>query len=151
MSLALTVGVPHEGISDIKRPSKFISSKKLSELEHSTITNFVSAFGQSRLSSMLKYGVKSYRVIYETTWKGNVIHASGLVLVPTGIKTPAPIISIQHGTTFSNSEVPSAGGYTGMELFALQDTLCLCPITWVMEVRLKYFILTMIKIIQPRQ
>lgn len=126
LSLALTVGVPYSGISDINRPSKFISSKKISELEHSTIANFISAFGQSRLS-MLKYGVNSYRVVYETRWKGETIHASGLVLIPAGIKSPAPIISIQHGTTFSNGEVPSSGSYTGMELIASAGFIVVMP------------------------
>lgn len=127
LSIALAVGVPHHAISDIWRPSKFISSKKLSELEHSTITGFVSAFGQPRLTGMLKYGVKSYRIVYETNWKGATIQASGLVLIPTGLSNAAPMISVQHGTTFSKNEVPSAGGYTGMELFASAGYIVVMP------------------------
>ena len=123
---ALTMGVPHLGMSDVK-PSSLISSTKISELPFSTISSFVGVLGQPQLAGLLKYGVRSYRIVYETNWKNTSVKASGLVLVPIGIEGPAPIISVQHGTTFSKDDIPSAGDYTGMELFASAGFIVVMP------------------------
>lgn len=54
----------------------------------------------------IRYDVELYRVTYYTTYKGEVIPASGLVLIP---KTTDEVstISFQHGTIASNREAPS--------------------------------------------
>jgi pimeloyl-ACP methyl ester carboxylesterase len=91
------------------------------------LRDITESYGQKKIGRLLKYGVQSYTVVYETTWKQNVIEASGLLLVPTGIKDAAPLLSIQHGTTFSNDEAPSVAGYTGMELFASAGYIVLMP------------------------
>jgi len=57
-----------------------------------------------------KYGVKLYRIIYPSVipeLANRPTIASGLLAVPETGKTEMPIISYQHGTVFSKSEVPS--------------------------------------------
>jgi pimeloyl-ACP methyl ester carboxylesterase len=86
------------------------------------------ALKNDSIAALLKYGVKSYTLVYETTYNGKAVEASGLLLVPSGITEEAPIVSLQHGTIFSNEEAPSAGGgYTGMELFAAAGYIALMP------------------------
>ena len=106
----------------------FVSATKNAEISVETLRAFTSTFGQKKIANLLRYGVRSYTIVYETNWKGNRIKASGLLLLPTGISEPAPIMSIQHGTSFSKSEAPSAaGGYSGMELFASAGYIVLMP------------------------
>jgi pimeloyl-ACP methyl ester carboxylesterase len=108
--------------------AKFVSATKNTEVSIETLKAFTNGFGQHRISKLLKYGVRSYTVIYETKWKGKPIKASGLVLVPTGITGAAPLLSVQHGTIFSKDEAPTASeGYTGMELFASAGYIVVMP------------------------
>jgi pimeloyl-ACP methyl ester carboxylesterase len=49
-------------------------------------------------------------------------------MVPVGLTESAPLLSIQHGTTFVKDDAPSvAGGYSGMELFAAAGYISLMP------------------------
>src|SRR5688572_22752894 len=59
--------------------------------------------------------------------KEKTVKASGLLLVPLGTNEPAPLISVQHGTSFSKDEAPTASPYTGMELFASAGYIVLMP------------------------
>jgi pimeloyl-ACP methyl ester carboxylesterase len=88
----------------------------------------IAAFGQADLADKLKYSVQSYKVVYKTTYKGNTIEASGLILLPKSITDKAPLLSVQHGTTFVKSEAPSLSTtYTGSELFAAAGFITLVP------------------------
>ncbi len=105
----------------------FISATEIADISLQTLQAFTAGFGQADLASLLKYGVKSYNLVYETTYKGKPIEASGILLIPTGIIEDAPIVSVQHGTTFVKDEAPSTGSYTGMELFASAGYIALVP------------------------
>lgn len=129
MISTLAYSIPHQGLSNIKAErANFISATKNSAISFETLRAFTVNFGQKKISKLLKYGVQSYTVVYETKWKGKLVKGSGLILVPTGITEAAPILSFQHGTTFSKDEAPSASsGYTGMELFASAGYIVLMP------------------------
>lgn len=87
-----------------------------------------SGFGQPQIAARLKYDVKTYTLTYATTYKGDIVEASGLIMVPVGMKDPAPIVSLQHGTTFEKDEAPSErGGFHGMEFFASAGYITLMP------------------------
>ncbi|HEU5146825.1 MAG TPA: hypothetical protein VFT90_08925, partial [Chryseosolibacter sp.] len=87
-----------------------------------------SGFGQPQIAARLKYDVKTYTLTYVTTYKGDIVEASGLIMVPVGMKDPAPIVSLQHGTTFEKDEAPSErGGFHGMEFFASAGYITLMP------------------------
>jgi alpha-beta hydrolase superfamily lysophospholipase len=125
----LFLNFPEEAHSKISAETpKVISATQNSEAPLHLLKAFTTGMGQKKIASLLKYGVKSYTLVYQTSWKGEIINASGLVLVPAGIKEPAAVLSIQHGTTFLKDEAPSAsGGYTGMELFASAGYIVFMP------------------------
>jgi pimeloyl-ACP methyl ester carboxylesterase len=108
--------------------TKFISAEETATLSAETLKMLASSFGQKQIADLLHYGVKSYKLTYNTNFKGNTIKASGLLMVPVGITGPAPMISLQHGTTFIKEDAPTtSGGYTGMELFASAGYIGLMP------------------------
>lgn len=104
-----------------------IDATETSSLSVSAMKIFAAANGYDDLVSYLKYDVKSYRIVYQTNFKGAPLRVSGLLIVPQGIKTAASLISVQHGTTFVKDEAPTTSGYTGMELFASAGYVALMP------------------------
>ena len=74
----------------------------------------------SNLSNQInyQYGVDMYVLTYETiTPDGQETEASGLLAVPKGISTSAPLLSFQHGTVLNQNGVPSSVAVgSGMEL-----------------------------------
>jgi pimeloyl-ACP methyl ester carboxylesterase len=98
------------------------------EMSHTLLQLMASGFGQSQVAERLKYDVKTYRLTYTTLYKGEFVNASGLMMVPVGIQEPAPMVSLQHGTTFEKDEAPSErGGFHGMEFFASAGYITLMP------------------------
>lgn len=68
----------------------------------------------SSVNLPVPYGVRSYKVLYNTKdVLGNDHVASGLISVPEELDLFLPLIAIQHGTVGSRWDVPSAlsGGY----------------------------------------
>jgi dipeptidyl aminopeptidase/acylaminoacyl peptidase len=105
-----------------------VSTTPVQEVNLQTLQAVTAVLGRKELLDLLKYGVKTYRLVYQTTYNGKTINASGLILLPTNMQEAAPIISVQHGTTFVKDDAPSAaGGYTGMELFASAGYIALMP------------------------
>lgn len=108
--------------------SNLVSARKNFEISRDDLRSFTLGFGQRRISENIRYGVESFTVTYRTRYKGQVIEASGLVFFPAGRTDPSPVLSLQHGTTFSKNDVPSTGGHmTGMELFAAAGFVTLMP------------------------
>lgn len=106
----------------------FISAAAGDETSRSTLQFMATGFGQGQLADRLKYDVRTYTLIYSTTYKGEAVEASGLVMIPVGMKEEAPIVSLQHGTTFEKDEAPSVrGGFQGMEFFASAGYVTLMP------------------------
>lgn len=105
----------------------FVSATETSELSLQMLQAFTAGLGRTEIADLLKYGVKSYDLVYKTTFKGKAIEASGVLLIPTEITEAAPIISVQHGTTFVKEDAPSTGSYTGMELFASAGYIAFVP------------------------
>lgn len=84
--------------------------------------------GQGNMAELVKHGVTTYRIIYTTPYKGSPIQASGVLYVPDGLSQPAPLISLQHGTTFVEKDAPSVnGGFSGMEYFAAAGYIAFMP------------------------
>jgi pimeloyl-ACP methyl ester carboxylesterase len=106
---------------------RLVSAKEISSISVETFRSFTYGFGQHSITPLLKYGVKSYSITYTTTYKGKEIQASGVMFIPDGLKTPAPLLSLQHGTEFVKDRAPSLSGMTGMELFASAGFITLMP------------------------
>lgn len=106
----------------------FVSATAGDDTSRSTLQFMAAGFGQGELAERLKYDVVTYTVAYSTLYKGKPVEASGLVMMPVGIKEPAPIVSLQHGTTFEKDEAPSVrGGFQGMEFFASAGYVTIMP------------------------
>ncbi|HYC84422.1 MAG TPA: hypothetical protein VEB86_04335, partial [Chryseosolibacter sp.] len=58
-----------------------ISAEKSYEVTLAEMRN-VARYTDRRLSSSLRFGVKTYNLVYKTTYKGKEIEASGVVHVP---------------------------------------------------------------------
>jgi dipeptidyl aminopeptidase/acylaminoacyl peptidase len=130
--LVTSLFVSQDAISKIpatKDPSYFVSAEEISDLPLESLRAFTRNLGQGKIAALVKYGVKSYNMVYKTHYKGQAIEASGLIFVPTGLKLNAPIISLQHGTTFLKDDAPSitGGEFSGLELFAAAGYIAIMP------------------------
>jgi len=105
----------------------YVSATQNATLSAASLRTLALFAGQSDIAALIKYDVKPYKIVYQTTYKGNKINASGLILIPDGITDQAPIISIQHGTAFLKSDAPTISGSDGMELFASAGYVTLLP------------------------
>lgn len=106
----------------------FVSATPGGETSKGTLQFLASSFGQSSLASQLKYDVKSYTLRYSTTYKGQTVEASGIIMVPVGMDAAASMVSLQHGTEFRKEDAPSAKeGLQGVELFASAGYVTLVP------------------------
>ncbi len=63
-------------------------------------------FDLSGILEATRYSVNVYKITYFTIFKGCVTRASGAVIIPVNTQT-MPILSMQHGTIFHDSEAPS--------------------------------------------
>ena len=58
------------------------------------------------------FGYKAYKIIYNTSYQGKSIKASGLLVLPTGYESiegfSLSMVCDAHGTLFANKEIPTA-------------------------------------------
>jgi len=73
---------------------KLVSSKYLGKISSSTVSRKNSGVDKSYYKS----GVKYYRLIYKTLFRGEVIEASALLMIPDNV-TSSDILIYNHGTT----------------------------------------------------
>lgn len=60
---------------------------------------------------LIQNGISFYKIVYTTTdIKGQETNASGLLVIPDLEEVEMPLLSYQHGTTFSDDAVPSELG-----------------------------------------
>jgi alpha-beta hydrolase superfamily lysophospholipase len=109
-------------------PAYLISADSVNSITLENLKSFASYSGQQAITDLVRHGVTTYKITYQTTYKGNPIEASGLLYVPQGLTTAAPLVSLQHGTTFLKDNAPSTGGdFTGMEYFASAGYIAIMP------------------------
>ncbi len=105
-----------------------VSADSVTSIPLQTLKNFAQYAGQPAITSLVRHGVTTYKVIYETSYRDQTVKASGLIYIPEDLSTPAPIVSLQHGTTFRKNQAPSvAGDFTGMEYFASAGYIAIMP------------------------
>ncbi|WP_347157228.1 lipase family protein [Pontibacter chitinilyticus] len=85
----------------------YAASTLLSEADQHDLKAAASTNEYAAFSKDIKYDVAIYKLVYYTTYQGKQIKASGLVCVPKNMSSPAALVSMQHGTIFSNQEAPS--------------------------------------------
>lgn len=96
--------------TDPEREPRLVSVTFAGEYKKSVIIEQAAALMGAQagvIGNFLRYDVKCYKVSYRTTTTdGREITASGALVLPSGAGT-APLISIQHGTLFDESDAPS--------------------------------------------
>jgi pimeloyl-ACP methyl ester carboxylesterase len=106
----------------------YVSSHQLASVSQSTLQQLVSAQGFSAYRDHIKHGVSVHRVVYNTTYRNQEIQASGIIFVPLDLTAPAPVLSAQHGTIFTEDAAPSNfNGLSGFELLAAGGYITLMP------------------------
>ena len=106
----------------------YVSSELVTTVPKTMLQSLAAAEGYGIYGSEIKYGVSVYKLQYYTTYQGKEIKASGLVCVPVGMATSAPVVSAQHGTIFSHNDAPTSfTGLSGFELFAAAGYVTLIP------------------------
>lgn len=97
---------------------QIVSSSDIGTFTVSSMETFFD-FINPELSSQINYqfDVNRYVIVYETiTHDGNQTQASGLLTIPKGVNSSAPLLSFQHGTVLQQNAVPSSmAAGTGME------------------------------------
>ncbi|MBF9251813.1 alpha/beta fold hydrolase [Pontibacter sp. 172403-2] len=105
----------------------YISSQLKADASLSVLQSLASSQQYALFRNDAKYGVSTYKMVYYTTYKGEQIKASGLICIPH-MDAPAPIISMQHATIFSNEEAPSNySGISEQELLTSAGYVTLVP------------------------
>ena len=84
------------------------------------------------VTSLLKYDIKAYKIIYKTkNTDGTEIQASGALIIPNTTDA-IPMISQQHGTIRSDTQAPSnyqanSESYTTASIFGSNGFIVACP------------------------
>ncbi|GGK56231.1 alpha/beta hydrolase family protein [Rufibacter glacialis] len=117
---------------DDPQPDKnpyFVSATSLNTAPKAALQIYATAAGFSNFVSFINYDVEFFRIVYNTTYKGSPIQASGLLCIPKNTPAPPALISAQHGTIFEDDDAPSAfpEGFSGFELFGAVGYITAIP------------------------
>ncbi|RNI31948.1 hypothetical protein EFA69_05410 [Rufibacter immobilis] len=107
----------------------FVSAKSLGILPKAALQVYAATGGFSQFVPYLNYDVAFYQVVYNTTYKGTPVQASGLLCLPQGTPSPPAVVSAQHGTIFADADAPSnfPGGFSGFEMLAAIGYVTVIP------------------------
>ncbi len=92
-----------------------ISSDLFLTRSASDLQTFLGAGSLNIDISALQFDVELYKVTYLTAYKGDMITASGMVILPK-TTDEVSMVSFQHGTITANSQAPSALALSSTEL-----------------------------------
>lgn len=109
---------------------KLVTATLVKSADIATLEQLRNKFGYGVVSANIHCGVSIYKITYNTTFTSRQIKASGLLLLPTDLTHPLPVLSIHNGTTFLKSEAPSVWieeEYTGFEYFAASGYITIIP------------------------
>ena len=90
----------------VERPLTLNSSTYVFSRDPSELKLFIDASGVDLPVEKMVYKVDFYKVEYTTTYKGNEIIASGVVMLPD-TREEISTVSFQHGTIAANREAPT--------------------------------------------
>jgi pimeloyl-ACP methyl ester carboxylesterase len=100
---------------DTQKKETLVEATSLLTRTAGELKTFISASSIDLDPSLLEYDVEIFKVKYKTTYKGEEIIASGLVVLPT-TKDPVGMVSFQHGTIVAQEDAPTALPINSTEL-----------------------------------
>lgn len=103
---ALLISCSSEDLSPSTK-SNLVSSESVSSRSADELKNILASSGIELPLDELKYDVERFKIVYETTYLGETIQASALVILPKKVTESIPMISFQHGTIAAHSEAPT--------------------------------------------
>lgn len=107
---------------------RLVSSELVASVPQNMLQSIATSEGFGAYINEVKYGVDVYKIVYYTTYQDREIKASGLVCVPQNISEPAPVLSAQHGTIFTQHDAPTNfTDLSGFELFASSGYVTFIP------------------------
>ena len=98
-------------VSCAKKDSPFVpvtlqsSSEQVSRAA-GDLQTFIGSSGIILPSGALQYGTDLYTITYQTTYQGNTVTASAVVILPQ-TSTPVGMVCFNHGTIAAHSKAPS--------------------------------------------
>lgn len=107
----------------------FVSATPTGSYSSAELKTFATLKGYGSYAPLIQYGVDFYKLIYKTTYNGMQIEASGLLCIPQNTPAAPPLLSAQHGTTFTYADAPSNFPLTstGLEIFASAGFVTVIP------------------------
>lgn len=107
---------------------QLVSATQMTEYSYAQLRTLATLVGFDDFTDILNHDVRVYRIVYRTSYRGQLTEASGVLFVPLNLQGDVPMISLQHGTTFLKDDVPSSTGQiSGVELFASAGYFALLP------------------------
>jgi dipeptidyl aminopeptidase/acylaminoacyl peptidase len=110
-------------------PKSFlISASATKETPLEMLKTLAQMADRNEFTKLIKYNVRTYRILYTVQLNNKAVNASGLLYIPVGLSTKAPLLSLQHGTAFIKRDAPSvSSSFSGMEYFASAGYITLMP------------------------
>ncbi|MCB0489302.1 MAG: hypothetical protein KDC99_12555, partial [Cyclobacteriaceae bacterium] len=106
LSFAGLIGCQDENNEPSLVPETLIESQLIVSKSKEQIISFVEGSSFPISTATIKTGVDVYKITYKSHLNGEVITASGLVLLPQSSEGVG-MLSFQHGTIASNEEAPT--------------------------------------------
>ena len=108
-----------DDVAPIPQNEVLVSSELYLTRSAADLKTFIGAGGINLDLSALQYDVELYKITYNTEYKGDIITASGMVILPK-TSDEVSMVSFQHGTITANSEAPTSQplSSTSLLLFA---------------------------------
>lgn len=117
--------------ADDNNPYKelFVSATPSASLTKTQLQAQAATNGYSAFVSQLLYDVDYFKFVYNTTFNGKTIQASGTLCIPKNMPSAPGLLSAQHGTMFADADAPSNFPltFTGFELFASTGFVTVIP------------------------
>lgn len=108
-----------------------VDATKLDDVSVSLISYAAQIAGYPQLASYLKYDIELYKIIYNTTYKGQSIQVSGLISYPVRVNDSVPTLIVGNGLVFANEDAPSEfdlpDNFIGFEFLASLGFVVLIP------------------------
>ncbi|MEO8960724.1 MAG: lipase family protein [Ginsengibacter sp.] len=107
----------------------FVSATPLGTFSKSDLQGLAVKAGFAVFAPLAHYDVDFFKLIYKTSFKGNMIQVSGLLAIPKNVLSIPSLVSAQHGTIFRFSDAPSnfPNSFSGFELFASAGYVTVIP------------------------
>ena len=107
----------------------FVSATSSVSLTKAQLQAQASTSGYAAFVPLLQYDVDYYKFVYNTTFNGKSIQASGTLCIPKNTPAAPALLSAQHGTMFADADAPSNFPltFTGFELFASTGFVTVIP------------------------